>query len=78
MIDWREHIVHDPKVCSGQATARGTRIMVTVILDNLADGMTESEILEEYPTLKPEHIKGAIAYASWLARQEASLPALVG
>lgn len=66
----RALIVRDPKVCHGQATVRGTRIMVSIILDALADGMTESEILAEYPTLTVEGIRAAAAYGAELARDE--------
>jgi uncharacterized protein (DUF433 family) len=60
----------DPNVCHGQACIRGTRIPVSVILDNLAAGLTDQEILEEYPTLTREGIRAAIAYAAELAREE--------
>jgi uncharacterized protein (DUF433 family) len=46
----RTLVVRDPQVCHGQATVRGTRILVSIVLDALADGMTETEILAEYPT----------------------------
>jgi uncharacterized protein (DUF433 family) len=50
--------------------------MVSVILDNLADGVTEAEILKSYPTLKQEDIKAAIAYAAELSRERmVSVPA---
>jgi len=42
---------------------------VSVVLDNLADGQTPDRILEQYPTLKPEHVPAAIAYAADLARE---------
>ncbi len=63
-------IVRDPNVCHGQATVRGTRIPVTVILDNLAGGHTEAEILDAYPTLTVAAIRAAVAYAADLARDE--------
>lgn len=63
-------VVRDPQVCHGQATVRGTRIMVSVILDSLADGMTEAEIVAEYPTLTAEGIRAAAAYGAELARDE--------
>lgn len=63
-------IARDPNICHGQATVRGTRIMVTVILDNLAAGHTESEILSAYPALTREAIHAAVAYAADLARDE--------
>jgi uncharacterized protein (DUF433 family) len=63
-------IMIDPAICHGQACIKGTRIPVSVILDNLAAGLTEQEILEEYPTLTREGIRAAIAYAAELAREE--------
>ncbi len=49
---------------------RGTRILVSIVLDALADGMTEAEILAEYPTLTTEGIRAAAAYGAELARDE--------
>lgn len=63
-------VVNDPEIMHGQATIRGTRIPVTVILDSMAGGASESEILDDYPSLTPESIKAAIAYAALLAREE--------
>lgn len=76
MINWREHLVRDPKVCHGQLCAKGTRIMVTVLLDSLAEGWTRAEILSSYPTLKPEHLDAAMAYGAELAREEMLVPLL--
>jgi uncharacterized protein (DUF433 family) len=53
----------------GTVCFRGTRIPVSVVLDNLADGETPERILDQLPTLKPEHILAAIAYAAELARE---------
>lgn len=75
-MNWRERITVAPSVCHGKACIKGTRIMVSVILDNLADGVTEAEILKSYPTLKQEDIKAAIAYAAELSRERmVSVPA---
>ncbi|MFW6034358.1 MAG: DUF433 domain-containing protein [bacterium] len=63
-------IVRDPKVCHGQAVIKGTRVMVSIVLDALADGMAEDEILAEYPTLTIEGIRAAAAYGAELARDE--------
>jgi uncharacterized protein (DUF433 family) len=63
-------IVRDPSICHGQAVVKGTRIMVSVVLDALADGMTEAEIAVEYPTLTVEGIRAAAAYGAELARDE--------
>lgn len=61
-MNWQERITVDPAVCHGKACIRGTRIMVSVILDNLAAGQKAEEILASYPTLKPQDIQAAIAY----------------
>ncbi|MBF0487495.1 MAG: DUF433 domain-containing protein [Nitrospirae bacterium] len=62
MVNWVEKITFDPLVCHGKACIRGTRVMVSVILDNMAEGATEAEILKSYPSLSSEDIKAAIAY----------------
>ena len=74
MIDWRDYLSSDPKICGGELCARGTRVFVTNILDSLAEGATHDEILRSYPSLKPEHIQAALAYAAELAREERLLP----
>ncbi len=64
MIDWRQHLTSDPQICHGQLCAKGTRVLVTNILDSLAEGTSREEILRSYPSLKLEHIDAAIAYAA--------------
>jgi uncharacterized protein (DUF433 family) len=71
---WSEQLTRDPDVCGGELCAKGTRVMVTVILDNLADGLGPAEILASYPTLTDAHIRAALSYAADLARQEQLLP----
>jgi uncharacterized protein (DUF433 family) len=69
MEAWRERVSVNPVVCHGKACIRGTRIMVSVILDNLAAGIGRPEILASYPSLKSEDIDAAVAYAAELARE---------
>ena len=57
-------------VCHGKACIKGTRIMVSVILDSLAEGLTAEEILKDYPTLTKEDLQAALEYASLLAKEE--------
>jgi uncharacterized protein (DUF433 family) len=57
-------VTTDPDVCSGQPVIEGTRIMVSVILDNLAAGLTPAEIAAEYPPLTEAQILSAVAWAS--------------
>ncbi len=68
-MDWRERITVDPAVCHGQACIKGTRVMVAVVLDNLAARLDTAEILRSYPSLTAEDIQAAMAYAADLARQ---------
>lgn len=75
-MDWREYISVDPLVCHGKACVRGTRILVTVVLDNLAAGLRPEEIVSSYPSLSVESVRAVIAYAAVLAREEhVALPA---
>ena len=74
MIDWRAYLGGSQKICHGQLCARGTRVLVTSILDSLAEGCSREEIFEAYPALRAEHVDAAIAYAAELARQERLLP----
>ena len=68
-VDWREHVTVDPNVCHGQACIKGTRIMASVVLDNLASNVPQEEILRSYPSLTPEAIRAAIAYAAELSKE---------
>jgi len=66
---WQELITVDPAVCHGRACIKGTRIMVSVVLDNLAAGLTAEEIVHSYPSLSHEAVQAAIAYAAELGRE---------
>jgi uncharacterized protein (DUF433 family) len=75
MGNWRERISVNPAVCHGKACIRGTRVMVSVILDNVAAGVSRREILASYPSLKDPDIDAALAYAAELTREgTAQLP----
>lgn len=67
--DWRKRISIDPNICHGKPCIKGTRIWVSLIVDNLASGSTEKEIIEAYPSLTKEDIKAALAYAAEMARE---------
>ena len=74
MSDWQERISAHPDICHGKSCIRGTRVMVSVILDNLAEGLPVEEIVREYPPLTSADVRAAIAYAATLAREEEILP----
>ncbi len=64
-----DRVTSDPNVCHGKACIRGTRVMVSVVLDNLAAGLSVVDIIKEYPSLKAEDVQAAIAYGAELARE---------
>jgi uncharacterized protein (DUF433 family) len=68
-MNWRDHISVNSQVCHGSACIKGTRIMVSVILDNLAAGMTTEEIINSYPSLNENAVQAAIAYAADLSKE---------
>ena len=68
-MNWKERITVDPLVCHGRACIKGTRIMVSVILDNLAAGVSPEEIVRSYPPLTTDDISAALGYATELARE---------
>jgi len=68
-MNWHNYITVEPNVCHGNACIKGTRIMVSVVLDNLAAGLSTEEILRSYPSLKQESVLAAVSYAAELARE---------
>jgi uncharacterized protein (DUF433 family) len=69
VVRWQDYITVDPAVCHGRACIKGTRIMVSVVLDNLAAGLTPDDIIRSYPSLDREAVQAAIAYAAELGRE---------
>jgi uncharacterized protein (DUF433 family) len=69
-MDKLDRITIDPKVCSGQATMRGMRITVSVILKMLAGGKSVEEVLKAYPELEAEDVQQAIRYAAWVVSDQ--------
>ena len=69
MERWKERISIDPNVCHGKPCIKGTRIWVSLIVDNLAAGSGEEDILKAYPSLNRDDIRAALAYAAEMARE---------
>lgn len=68
-MNWRDRISVDPQICHGRACIKGTRVMVSVVLDNLAAQVSNADILHSYPSLSMDDIQAAIEYAAELARE---------
>jgi uncharacterized protein (DUF433 family) len=69
MEDWKQRISVNSAVCHGKACIRGTRVMVSAILDNVAAGVPRAEVLASYPAIQSEDIDAALAYAAELVRE---------
>jgi len=67
--DWQDHISINPKICHGRACIRGTRIPVSVVLDNIAAGLNSGEIIHSYPSLTADDIRATLSYAAELAQE---------
>lgn len=72
---WEDYITVTPGVRSGKPCIVGTRITVSDVLEYLAGGITEAEILAEFPSLRAEHIRAALAFAAARERRLAAPPA---
>jgi uncharacterized protein (DUF433 family) len=66
----KNRISADLNVCHGKVVIKGTRVLISVILDSLAEGLTEDEILQEFPSLKKGDVQIALQYSAMLARDE--------
>lgn len=74
-MDWRRFVSVDGEICHGRPCVTGTRVMVSVVLDNLAAGLSVEEITQSYPGVSADAIHAAMAYAADLARDRiVSLP----
>ena len=69
-MNWQQHIRVDPVICKGRACIAGTRVMVSSVLDNLADGVSVDDIVSSYPPLTTDDVRACMAYAAALAHEE--------
>jgi uncharacterized protein (DUF433 family) len=71
---YEERIVRDRKICGGDPVFKGTRVTLRTVLASLAAGDTATEILADFPSLKPEDIQAAIAFAAASAEEDLPVP----
>jgi len=74
IMNWQDRISLDPKILAGKPVIKGTRLAVEFVIDLLANGWTESEILLNYPRLTHEDIQACLCYASALMKSERVYP----
>lgn len=73
-MSWQERITLDPKVLTGKPVVKGTRISVELIVDLLANGWTQDQILDSYPQITVDDIRACLAYASEILHAEKVYP----
>lgn len=72
-IKINEYVVADTEICHGKPTFKGTRVMVSIVLEMLEDGADAKEIIEAYPSLTKNHIKAALNFAAQLTERSFEL-----
>jgi len=73
-MDWKERIIIDPKILVGKPVIKGTRLAVEFIVELLAQGWPESEILRNYPGVTHEDIAACLMYATNILKAEKTYP----
>jgi uncharacterized protein (DUF433 family) len=73
-MPWQQRITIDPEILAGKPVIRGTRLAVEFILELLASGQSESQILANYQGLTSEDILACLSYASYLAHEYRAYP----
>lgn len=73
-MTWQDYIVSDNQVLLGKPTIKGSRISVELVLELFSAGWTEKQILESYPTLTAESLRGVFAYLKECIQQELYFP----
>jgi uncharacterized protein (DUF433 family) len=73
-MNWQERIVIDPGILVGKPVVKGTRLAVEFIVDLLAQGWNEAQVLQNYPGLTREDIQACLSYASAVLRTERVYP----
>jgi uncharacterized protein (DUF433 family) len=76
-MDWRNRVIIDPEILLGKPVIKGTRLAVEFIIDLLAQGWTDADILRNYPGVTREDIQACLAYASTVLRAEKVYPLAV-
>jgi uncharacterized protein (DUF433 family) len=73
-MDYEKYFARDPEVCGGETVLKGTRVTLRTVLASLAEGAAIKEIVEDFPTLREEHVRAAIAFAATSAEEDLPVP----
>jgi uncharacterized protein (DUF433 family) len=75
-MDYRKHIVRDPKICGGEPVIKGTRVTIRTILASLAEGAGIAEIIADFPTITEDDVRAVIAFAASSAEEDLPTPGI--
>ena len=75
-LHYSDRIIRDPQISGGEAVLKGTRVTLRTVLSSLAQGDSVEDILDDFPSLKPEDVRAAIAFAAASAEEDLPLPAV--
>lgn len=73
-LNYNDHISRSQNVCGGEPVMKGTRVTLRTVLASLAEGASPDEILAQFPTLRSDHIRAAVAFAAASAQEDLPLP----
>jgi len=76
IMEYRDRIVRDAKICGGEPTIKGTRVTLRTVLASLAEGDTVEDILKDFPTLSEDDVRAVIAFAAASAEEDLPVPEL--
>jgi uncharacterized protein (DUF433 family) len=76
MMDYQNYIIRDPEICGGGPLIKGTRVTLRTILASLPEGASFDELLEDFPSLKEQDVRAAIAFAAASAAEDLPLKSL--
>jgi uncharacterized protein (DUF433 family) len=74
-MNFKPYITRDPTICGGEAVVTGTRVTVRTVLASLAEGMSDEDILADFPTLTRDGLRAVIAFAAVSAEEDLPLAA---
>ncbi len=75
-MDYLAHIVRDPMICGGEPVLKGTRVTLRTVLASLAEGASDQEILDDFPTLTAEDVRVVVAFAAASTEEDIPVPSM--
>jgi len=75
-MDYLAHIVRDPMICGGEPVVKGTRVTLRTVLASLAEGASDQEVLDDFPTLTANDVRAVVAFAAASTEEDIPIPSM--